>query len=146
MVSFKDNNGREWHLTANVPIARKIKEQLGVDILRTQKALETLSEDPITLVDVLWLMVKDQAEAQQVTSDDFGASLFGESIGAAIDAFVEALVLFSPPRKQKILRTMHSAGIELEQMLEGMADKQIPEAIKAVRDLTSGKASAGSQA
>lgn len=141
MSTFTDNQGREWHLELTIPEARRIRKLLGIDILNFDAALPQLSADPILLCDVLFLLVEEQATRQQVTDDQFGSALVGQALESAADAFVEALINFFPPRRQKLLQTMQQTARELDLALTGLAENQIPDAIQKLRRLTSGSES-----
>ena len=106
MAVFIDNQKREWNLYIDIPIARKIRTVLDVDILDIQEGLTAVSEDPILLCDVLYMLCQEQAESLGVSDEQFGQALVGEAIESACSAFVEALMDFSPPRRRKILQAM----------------------------------------
>ena len=60
------------------------------------QALGKLVSDPVRLADVLYCLVKDEADARQVSDEDFGRALAGDAITAAAEAFVEELIDFFP--------------------------------------------------
>lgn len=152
MAKFRDNQKREWVLTIDVPVAREIQRELGINILITDLndddcGLVALNRDPILLCDVLYLLCRRQAEKRGVSDEDFGRALFGEAIGDAADAFVEALADFTPPCQRKILTAMETTAKSLQETLVGMAETKIPKAVREIQDLIagSGKSSPGSK-
>ena len=60
MARFTDNQQRIWIVYVDVPIARKIRDLLDVNILNLQEALPQLAADPILLVDVLYVLCREQ--------------------------------------------------------------------------------------
>lgn len=55
-------------------------------------SLAKLVSDPVQLADVLYCLCKVEAEARQVSDEDFGRGLAGDAITLAADAFVEELI------------------------------------------------------
>ncbi len=100
MKAFVDNLGRTWSLAINVTALRKIRAVLKIDLYKMlekepQKFDETLS-DPMALVDLLFVLCQDQALAQSISDEDFGAALFGDAIEKAVEALVQELIDFFP--------------------------------------------------
>ena len=92
MRTFKDNAGRTWSLTLSVWTVKKVRDLLGVDLLdlggesaSAQKPglLFRLISDPVLLVDVLYVVCKDQADSASVTDEQFGRAMGGDAIDAA---------------------------------------------------------------
>ena len=108
--SFRDAEGREWHLSLSIGLARRIKDEVGVDFgqLADGKLLAELGTDPEKLCSALWLMCEKQAERQSVTPEGFAESLDGDAIDGAMEALVEAIVLFTRSHLRNAMRTMFS--------------------------------------
>ena len=100
MANFKDNSGREWDVAINVATVKRVKDLLGVNLFALLsdrlKGLGELLADPVRFVDVLYVIVKPQADAAGVTDEQFGGSLGGDTLQAAAEAFLEALGAFMP--------------------------------------------------
>lgn len=141
MPKFTDKEGREWNIYVDIPVARKIRKLLDVDILDLTVSLPKLAADPILLCDVLYVICSDQADQKEVTDENFGAALFGEPIEAAGDALVEALINFTPPRQQKILRNMREISLKVQDQQAGM----IQSVMGKVNEMTLGTSSPLSQ-
>lgn len=96
MFTFKDTEGRSWDLSLTIGDVKRVKNLVGVDLLdaRQGQLLSDLASDPVATVDVLYAIVKPEADARNVSDEQFGAALDGESVRKAIDAFVEALIDF----------------------------------------------------
>lgn len=115
MQSFRDNAGRAWAVVVNVATVKRVRALAGVDLYGLVddrfKGLGKLLADPVTLVDVLYVIVKDEADKAGVTDEQFGAAMAGDAIQSAADAFTEALFDFFPdPRVRAGLRKIAEAG------------------------------------
>jgi hypothetical protein len=100
-------------------VIKRIKGLLGINIYKlledSAKPLAELVSDPIQLCDVLYVICKDEAEAQNVSDENFGRSLGGDSLALAADAFVEELIDFFPYARVRIaLRKITEAGKKIQ--------------------------------
>jgi len=141
--SFTDSAGRTWTLRIDIAAARRIRERLAVDILDLNLGMDRLSNDVILMVDVLWLLVEQQAEQQKVTDEQFGQSLHGDVLGAAIDAYLEALLAFCPPRQRQLLTSMKTLSQESTETLMGILTNA-EQMVKTMRGTDRGRRSPGS--
>lgn len=108
MRIFKDKNGQDWQIVLNVHQMKRIRAALGIDLVNVitldkegvvkVDMIDRIANDPCLLVDILWVLVEEQAKAINVTDEQFGAALAGESIENATKAFLDELVDFSPER------------------------------------------------
>ena len=113
MQSFTDTTGRAWCVSVTVATVRRVKQLLNIDLLQVAldegKLLTRLADDPVFLVDVLYAVCKDQADAAAITDEDFGRAMAGDVIGAATQALLESLADFFPRPQfgQRHLPTVH---------------------------------------
>lgn len=112
MKTFNDNAGRTWTIAINVDAIKRVRSLLEVDLLEIVdgKLIEKLIRDPVLLCDVVYAVCKPEADAKDVTDEEFGRAMAGDAIEHATKALLEELVLFSPsPRDranlQRILET-----------------------------------------
>jgi hypothetical protein len=115
MHVFTDATGRNWTITINVAALKKVKALTGVNLLElldnNLEGLSALLSDIVKLVDILYVLCKDQADALGVSDEDFGRALAGDSLEQAVDAFLEEFVDFFPNRRaREALRKMLSKG------------------------------------
>jgi len=98
MKVFKDEIGREWTLSLTIGSARKVRDLLQVNLLELDKGepplITRLGTDLILIVDILYVLVKDQADRLTITDEQFGCSLNGDAFMRAQGAFYDELVLF----------------------------------------------------
>ncbi len=114
MRQFTDTKERVWEVELNVRQMKRVRDVLGIDLVNVIQAgrdgtvatdtLDRVANDPILLVDILWVLCEGQAKAAGVTDDDFGSSLAGDSISDATRAFLDELVDFFPGARRLFLK------------------------------------------
>ena len=114
MKTFSDNKDRVWEVELNIRQMKRVRDTLGIDLINVISAnkdgsvstdtLERVANDPILLVDILWVLCEGQAKPAGVTDEDFGSSLAGESIEEATRAFLDELVDFFPGARRLFLK------------------------------------------
>lgn len=119
MHTFNDTQGRTWTVTINVDAIRRVRGLLDINLLDAVegKLLERLVSDPVLLCDILFALVKPEAEAKNVSDEDFGRALGGDVLDQATTALLEELVDFFPSGK----RTVFRKALDKLKALEGMA-------------------------
>lgn len=128
MKIFKDNAGRTWTISITVYAIKRVRAILSIDLygLVDEKfeGLSRLMEDPVNLVDVLYVLCQDQCEKTNVSDEDFGRGMAGDVIARASEAFLEELTDFFPdPRVRAGLKKVLEASekvrsLMLDQMVE----------------------------
>jgi len=148
---FKDNQDRAWKLQITIGSAKRVRDLLGVDILAPEQGepplLVRLGTDEILLCDVLYCLIKPQADEKGISDEAFGESLGGEAITHAVEALYGELVDFFRQRG----RTDRAAAIQKQGSLVQLATERITTEIsdmdiEATLDQALGKASTGSPA
>ena len=114
MRIFKDKNGQDWQIVLNVHQMKRIRAALGIDLVNVitldkegvvkVDMIDRIANDPCLLVDILWVLVEEQAKAINVTDEQFGTALAGESIENATKAFLDELVDFFPGARRLFLK------------------------------------------
>ncbi|MDP1798388.1 MAG: hypothetical protein Q8K78_12930 [Planctomycetaceae bacterium] len=119
MHTFQDTQGRTWSVTINVDAIRRVRSLLDINLLDAVegKLLERLVTDPVLLCDILFSLVQPEAEAKQISDEDFGRALGGDVLDHATTALLEELVDFFPSGK----RTVFRKALEKLKKLEGIA-------------------------
>jgi len=127
MKSFKDSEGREWLIHVNVSAVKRVRDLTKVDLPGLiGEGLGKLLEDPVEFVNVLYVLVKPQADSRNppVTDEEFGAALGGDTLERAADAFVEELIDFFPaPRRQPLRELMKKARQVSDLMLTRASER-----------------------
>ena len=103
MKTFNDNAGRTWTVSLNIDAIKRVRSLVKVDLTEAVggKLLERLTTDPVLLCDVLFAVCKSEADAKNITDEDFGRALAGDAIDAATTALLEELVNFFPRENQR---------------------------------------------
>lgn len=149
MRTFKDNAGRTWTVTVNVDAVKRVRSLLDVNLLEVVdgKLIERLAADPVLLCDVLYALVKPDADAKQVTDQDFGRGMAGDAIDLATTALLEELVDFFPQGKRRLLQKALAKLKDWEAKALGVAerkldspelDAQFENALKSIGDSSGG--------
>src|SRR5690606_18405993 len=109
MKTFNDNAGRTWTVAINVDAIKRVKSLLGVNLLDAVegKLIEQLVSDPVMLCDVLYVLCKPEADAKQVSDEDFGRSMAGDAIDHGTTCLLEELVDFFPMAKRQEIGRAH---------------------------------------
>ena len=145
MRQFTDTKERVWDVELNVRQMKLVRDVLGIDLVNVIQAgkdgavatdtLDRVANDPILLVDILWVLCEGQAKTAGVTDDDFGSSLAGDSISDATRAFLDELVDFFPGARRLFLKKAIALARKFEtenaQMLEkALASPEFEERLK----------------
>lgn len=106
MKTFKDNAGRTWTVTVDVSAIKRVRSLLDVNLLEVLdgRLIERLAGDPVLLCDVLYALVKPEADAKGITDEDFGRAMAGDAVEHATTALLEELVDFFPQGKRRLLQ------------------------------------------
>jgi len=153
MKTFNDNAGRTWTIAINVDAIKRVRSLLDVDLLEIVdgKLIERLIRDPVLLCDVVYAVCKPEADAKDVSDEEFGRAMAGDAIEHATKALLEDLVGFSPsPRDranlQRVLQTtwnvMDKARDLIEQRIESGELEKVVERALANAGSSSGAAPA----
>jgi len=142
MRTFRDTAGRSWNLALNVYVVKKVRDLLKVDLLdlgeeKPEKGLLfRMIADPVLLVDLLYVVCKDQADAAGINDEQFGQAMAGDVIDMATKAFLEELADFTPSprdraRARKVIEATWNLIDRAQDLLDAKAEKELPAAIEA---------------
>jgi hypothetical protein len=130
MATFKDNVGREWAVDVNSHTIETVHDAIGVD-LWTWDVFARFGADVRLMVDVIYILCRDQADAAGVSDVDFGRSLWGVIDGAAV-ALLEAAAEYHPSGRRKLFREMAakvSAAVTLWEQREAAPAAGVRDAV-----------------
>ena len=134
MKTFTDSTGRVWTLTVTVDAVRRVRDLVGVNLARIVEPREPggpvplmtdLEDDLLLLVDVLFALVKPQADAEGVSDQEFGRALGGEALAAAHEAFWRELADFFLSLKRPALARAIEKQLALVVSAMAAAEKKI---------------------
>jgi hypothetical protein len=134
MKTFTDTQGRVWTIAVTVDAVKRVRSLTGTDLLAVAGGdlLERLSTDPILLADVIYAVVRPEAEAKQVSDADFGRALAGDTISAATTALLQDLVDFFPAPRRVLLAKALGKLTEVQTAALAAASARV-DALDAVR-------------
>ena len=128
MKTFTDTTGRTWDVVVNVDTIKRVRDLLGVNLLGIVEPgndlVDRLAEDVILVCDVLFAVVKPQADERQESDGDFGKALSGDVIDVATTALLEELIDFFPSRRRAILRQAWEKVVKVKSRLDDQADER----------------------
>ena len=104
MKPFTDASGRTWELTVIVSAVKRVRD-----------LLERLADDPVLLVDVLYVLCKPQADAKGVSDEDFGRGMVGGVLDDAASALMKELLDFFPSAQRARALGKMARKIEAQQ-------------------------------
>ncbi len=112
MRTFKDTENREWRLKIGLATARHLKEQTGgrIDCIEQgagghgHNLFSELAADIGLLGQVLWLLCETQAAERGISELEFADAFDLDTLGAAQNTLVEAIIDFFPSRSRQLLR------------------------------------------
>jgi hypothetical protein len=149
MSKFKDNKNREWTILVDVPAIKALRSDLKLDIMaQDQPIFDRLAEDPILLVDTLWVLCREQAAVKGVDEIDFARGLTGLAIDHATHSLMESIADFFPPQRRALmmkalgkLKVMESKALDV---MDKMLDKQDVDALMAQMETALSESTPGS--
>ena len=108
MHSFKDNAGNSWDVEITIGSVKRVRSLLDVDLLNLDSGdpplLTRLGEIEL-LCDVIFALLKPQADERNITDEEWAAGMGGEAILSAQGAFYAELADFFLGLGQKHLAT-----------------------------------------
>ena len=150
MKTFNDNAGRTWTIAINVDAIKRVRSLLDVDLLEIVdgKLIERLICDPVLLCDVVYAVCKPEADAKDMSDEEFGRAMAGDAIEHATRALLEDLAGFSPsPRDRanltRVLETTYRVMDKARDMVEAKLnsnelEKSIEQALQNANDSSGG--------
>ncbi len=123
MRTFRDANGRDWTVAIDAPTIKRVRAECdGLDLMNIDgDMLKRLGADPVLVVDLLWSLVRPDAEKLSVTAEQFGRALVGDAIERAADALYGALEDFFPQGRREVWRAAIAKGKEVESAIASRA-------------------------
>jgi hypothetical protein len=118
MASFKDRNGKNWTIDLDAYLIRDVRKACdGLDLAALNgEAYDKLDADPVLLVDTLWVLCASQANAANISQEQFASALVGDPISYATKALLESIADFSPPEKRELLRAMTNKSAKVREI------------------------------
>lgn len=121
MGRFTDKDGREWELTLDAPKIMEVRRDCDPLFLKESDGAESttfvrLSDDPVLLCRVLYVLCNKQRQRLKVSEEEFYLGVVGNVIDAATEALLQAMLSFIPRRRREALEAT-AAQIQAIQQL-----------------------------
>lgn len=108
MPQFVDSLNRPWTLAINYQSVKRVRAELGVDILavveKDSGLLAKLANDEVLLVDIISVILTDQINQKGLSAEQFAEGMLGDGLQGAVDALIEGIADFSRPQKGAVIR------------------------------------------
>lgn len=112
MSAFTDKTGHAWTIELSAPVVRDVRDQLGINLTALDAdPFSQLAADPVLLVDVLYVLCREEANKLGISSRDFGMRL-GSDLDKPTEAVLDAIVNFFPAGKRSVVRSAYLANQE----------------------------------
>lgn len=142
-MRFSDSKGREWAIGFTCRQVRMLDRELGLKSLDFAGQLWPAVNSTERLVDIVWCLVRDEAERRAVPMEDFLEALNEKALVAARDCLLrEYIAFFQSPTKQSLLERLLSEMRTLQAVIE----RGIRTRLEALATPTSGGPSSAVQA
>lgn len=110
MKTFKTTDGTEWQVVVNVATIKRCMDDTGLrltDLFASEAKIGEFFADDVRFCEVLFSVIRPQADAAGKTLDDFLAGIDGTVIEKAVEALLaEVADFFQEPRKGLIKKTL----------------------------------------
>lgn len=106
MRMFTDTAGEEWGVSVPISAAKRVRQLTGIDLYDVNDgSLFKQLDNPITLVDVLYVLCKPEADARGVDDVTFGSRVPPSALEEITDAIVveSAAMLYPAARREAVL-------------------------------------------
>jgi len=127
MKIFKDNAGRAWSVCINIDTIKRVRSLLDINLLEIAggQLVEQLISDPVQLCNVLYAVLKPDADALKISDEDFGRAMAGDAIEQATTALLEELVDFFPLARRRVLSKALGKIKALQSRMLELAETQL---------------------
>lgn len=129
MKSFKDTEGRDWLVEINVGTVMRVRAMCdGLDLVNVIRVennrpntdlLEKLADDPVLLVNVLYVVCNEQVKERNLSTEQFAQAMAGDCIEQAVVALLDELVDFFPKAKRLVLRKIMDSTFRVMDQIKG---------------------------
>lgn len=151
MKTFVDTADRTWSIHLTIDSVKRVKSLLDVNLLDllggSTPLLTRLGTDVVLLCDVIFVLIKTQADEKGVTDEQFGAALGGEAILGAQSAFYEELIgFFQGMGRKDMVRAVTAQRNLIDKAVQRIASHLDAIDLDKMLEETIGKSSTSSQA
>jgi hypothetical protein len=126
---FTDGENRTWTVRVTVGVIKEVRNLFQLDIneaLNPQSGvIDKLADDPVMMMDVIYVCCRPQMDAKGVSVEDFSDSITGDTIEQASKALVDAVVDFFPRSKTEVIRESLALRDKMMMRIKNKAMKEL---------------------
>jgi len=132
MAAFTDVQGRAWEVAVNYGAMRRVRESLSVNLMEVVggELLQRITSDPVLLIDILYWVLKPQADERNISINDFAEIFDGDTVYNASMALRDSIINFFPKDKRaaakRMVERVDRIADEMWQKMERELDDQFP--------------------
>lgn len=136
MTTFEDKTGQEWTVELDAPTVEAVRRDHGVDLVNLdQDPLQSLRNDPMKLVAVIYMICQDQIQARNLTPDQFGKLLpFPPDV--MLEAVGESIVNFFPTGRHSHVREVLASYGEMAAKTDDLTRTKMTQILQDPRTMT----------
>ena len=128
---FCDKHGNEYRIKITFPLLRFVRDELDIDLGKNESYI-ALSNNPIDLVNVLYCLVKEQADAYGLTDVQFGEAFVNrDELDKAWAAFGKAFLSFCPSHQADLLRQLMATAEKTELLSQIEAENRLKSLVES---------------
>ena len=111
IAGWSDRQDRKWSTAISVTTIGRVKEATGVNLLEIVEGqlLTRFLDDPLLLVDVLYVVCKPQVDERSVSKEAFGDLFVGDVTVDAVKGLVQGLLDFFPSDRRAMIERLWKA-------------------------------------
>jgi hypothetical protein len=135
MARFTDTAGRVWVVEINIAAAKRVRSRLGLDLLARNlgELLQRMFEDPILLVDVLFVLVEPEARDRGISDEEFGRAMAADALEGGAQAVLEAIRDFTPnPTNRAIVGKLMA---EIQHAVSDQNERAVARAEQVIQEI-----------
>ena len=141
MQSFKDKSGKAWSFDLNIASWRRVKSETGIDLADLTpsdgKTMLDKLADPVTLMEVLYVLCVPASERQNIKGEDFMSGMSMQTVEAAADALLEEIANFSLPATRNLLMRLLKSSKKFvekrnEQLEQALASQEMESSLDSI--------------
>lgn len=127
MRAFVDASGKSWPVAVNVEALRRARDLAATDLMGVLSGplLTDLARDYVLLCDVLFAVLKPEADRRGVAREEFSEAMSGESLDAGLDALLGELADFFPPPSRTRLTMAWGLAKQLREIESRIAERRL---------------------
>lgn len=128
MAKFKDRSGQEWRIELDAILVQDARDTFSIDLVDLKAdPLLRLRNDPMTLIDLTYLLCEDQVKEAGIDQRQFAKAM--PHLDPILEAVKEAIIDFFPTGRASHVREVLTKYQEMAAKTDQLAVEKINEMI-----------------